>query len=115
MSRRQDREGVPRHELQLRRNLSCEPESHVNERGWYVPHLAWEGWEEFNRADYALHCVLIWRRMNVPPPGPLFREDGTLDRCQLGRGSTLARIESDLRSFHFHIAQSQQCARPALP
>jgi hypothetical protein len=58
VSRRQDREGVPRCELQFRRNMACDPERHLDPKGWYVPHLSWEGWEEFNYASYALQCVL---------------------------------------------------------
>lgn len=85
MSRRQDREGVPRHGLQARRNTECNPESHCNARGWYVPHLAWEGWEEFERACYALRRYMIIRH------------------------------ESDLRSAYFGLEASRNCARPKLP
>lgn len=91
MSRRQDREGVSRSELQRRRNLACEPERHTNERGWYVPHLVWEGWEEFNRACYALRRHMILRHLSSP----------------VERGYAL-------HDTRVALARSKTCASPAL-
>lgn len=91
---------MPRCELQRRRNLACDPGAHLNPRGWYVPHLAWEGWEEFNLAVYALRCVILWRSLNRRRGDPL---------------ADIARIDSDMRSFHHHIATSRNCAKPLLP
>lgn len=116
MSRRSDREGVGRSELQRRRNLECDPENHLNAKGWYVPHLSWEGWEELNSAIYALRCVIIWKKIAQPlKKAPLYRKDGTLSRDELHRGSTCIRIESDMRSFHAHMNRTRQCAKPNLP
>lgn len=117
MSRRMDREGVHRMEPQRIQN-ECfwrDPRCVQDERGWLRPFANWQGWGEFNRAVYALQCVMLFRRAVLPPPGPLLRENGSLDRDQFYRGATLARIESDLRSFHSHIEQSKHCDRPALP
>jgi hypothetical protein len=63
------------------------------------PFANWQGWEELNRAIYALQCVLIWSKL----------------RAHLDRGSTIARIESDLHTFHSSLARSRKCDRPALP
>lgn len=117
MSRRMDREGVHRMEPQgiKNRRFLDDPRCKEDERGWVQPFTNWQGWDELNHAIYALWCVLIWRRMQLPPKGPLIREDGTLDREQLHRGSAEARMESDLRSFRFHLAKSRLCDRPTLP
>lgn len=89
MSRRQDREGVPRCELQRRKNIECDGENHLNERGWYVPHLVWEGWDEWERACYAL------RR---------FR-----------RHASPVERECALRDTKWALEASRRCARPNLP
>lgn len=117
MSRRMDREDVHRMEPQgiKNRRFWDDPRCKEDERGWVQPFTNWQGWDEFNHAVYALWCVLLWKRTPLPPEGPLLREDGSIDRDQLYRGSSLARIESDLRSFHYHIAKSSRCDRPALP
>jgi hypothetical protein len=117
MSRRMDREGVHRMEPQgiKNRRFWDDPRCVEDANGWVQPFTNWQGWDEFNHAVYALHCVLLWKRWVLPPPSPLVRADGSFDRDQLHRGSTLARIESDLRSFHSHIAKSRRCDRPVLP
>jgi hypothetical protein len=94
--------------------MACKAENHINERGWYVPHLSWEGWEEFNLAAYALRCILIWSKLpsRNQTVKPLFNADFTINRSELHRGMGAARL---VRSFHFHIDQSRHCARPALP
>lgn len=117
MSRRMDREGVGRSETQgiQNRRFWDDPRCVEDAKGWVQPFSNWQGWDELNHAIYALRCVLIWKSILLPPSGPLFRDDGTLDREQLNRGSTLTRIDSDMRGFHFHIARSRQCDRPALP
>ena len=112
MSRRMDREGVHRSEPQgiQNRRFWDDPRCVEDAKGWVQPFTNWQGWEELNRAIYALQCVLIWRRRLVRPA-----ERITLSREQLHCGSTLARIESDLRTFHFCLARSRKCDRPALP
>lgn len=117
MSRRMDREGIYRMQPQGIKNQRFwdDPRCKEDERGWVQPFAVWQGWEEWNRAVYALRCVMIWSGMKLPPDGPLLREDGSLDRDQLHRGSTIARIESDLRTFRFAIERSSRCDRPALP
>lgn len=117
MSRRMDREGMYRMQPQgiINKRFTDDPRCKEDERGWVQPFAVWQGWDEFNHAVYALRCVMLFKRTRLPPESPIFREDGRLDRDQLHRGSTLARIESDLRSFHAHIARSRQCDRPILP
>lgn len=90
--RRHVREGISRHEMQLRRNLECDPENHRNERGWYVPHLVWEGWDEWERACYALRRYIILRR----------------------HASSVER-ECALRDTRWALEASRRCARPNLP
>jgi hypothetical protein len=82
-----------------------------------MPHLSWEGWDEFNLAAYALRSVILWKRINAKrvKAASIIRDDGTVDRAELHRSMDVARIESDLRSFRFRIARSRQCAHPALP
>ena len=117
MSRRMDREGVHRMEPQGIKNRRTwdDPRCVEDERGWVQPFANWQGWQELNRAAYALRCVLIFKKIALPAEAPLMRDDGTLDRAQLHRGSTLGRIEDDLRTFHFCIAISRRCDRPVLP
>lgn len=97
MSRRMDREGVPRHQTQFVKNQRTwsDPRCVENERGWIEPFANWQCWDEFNQANYALRCLMLWWRRP--------------------RLSQLARIESDLRSFHFHLHKSRKCDRPKLP
>lgn len=104
MSRRMDRAGVPRSHTQHVENTRfwADPRCVGDAEGWLQPFANHQGWEEFNRAAYALRCVLIWSSIEHPAPMPLFRRHG-------------ARVESDLRSFRFHLARSRKCDRPALP
>ena len=97
MSRRMDREGVHRMEPQgiKNRRFWDDPRCKEDERGFVQPFTVWQGWDEFNHAAYALRCLMLWWRRP--------------------RLSSLARIESDLRSFHFHLAKSRHCDRPKLP
>lgn len=117
MSRRMDREGIHRMTPQgiKNRRFWDDPRCVEDAKGWVQPFTNWQGWDEFNHAAYALHCILIWRNMVLPSAAPLFRNDGTIDRQELHRSMHGARIESDLRSFHFHIVRSRQCDRPAIP
>jgi hypothetical protein len=112
-----DREGVYRMQPQYIQNkrFTDDPRCRPDERGWVQPFAVWQGWDELNRADYALRCLLIWRRMNLPPPQPPYDADGKLNRDELHRGSTLMRIDGDLRNFRFHISRSSLCDRPTLP
>jgi hypothetical protein len=112
-----DREGVHRMEPQgvQNRRFGDDPRCVEDAKGWVQPFTNWQGWEELNRAIYALRCVLIWRKLRLPADGPLFDAQGRLSREQLDRGSTLARTESDLRTFHTSLARSRKCDRPALP
>lgn len=115
-----DREGVLRMEPQgiINRRHWDDPRCVEDANGWVQPFSVVHGWEEFNIAQWALRHVLIWHRAvlpSLPSPRPLIRDDGTLDYDQLSRGSTLARIESDLRSFHFAIERTRNCDRPRLP
>lgn len=117
MSRRMDREGINRMEPQRIKNERTwgDPRCVEDANGWVHPFANWQGWSEFNQAVYALRCVMLFRSIKHPPPGPLLTKDGKLDRDQISRGSSLARIESDLRTFNFAIARSRRCDRPALP
>lgn len=117
MSRRMDREGVHRMEPQgiQNRRFWDDPRCKEDAKGWVQPFANWQGWSEFNHAAYALKCVLLFKSFPLAPAALLIRSDGTLDRDQLHRGSTLARIESDLRSFRSHLAKSRNCDRPRLP
>ncbi len=93
-----DREGVHRMEPQgiKNRRLWDDPRCKEDDRGWVQPFTVWQGWEEFNRAVYALQCVIHWRLRPTPTPD-------------------LGRVESDLRSFRFCLARSRLCDRPVLP
>lgn len=116
MSRRMDREGVERCIMNRVRNerFNADPRCKPNERGWIQPFTLQQGWEEFNTAAYALRCVILFRNIDRTT-GPIFTGDGRLDRTQLHRSMNAARIESDLRTFHFSLARSRGCDRPALP
>ena len=97
MSRRMDREGIHRMEPQgiKNRRFWDDPRCKEDERGFVQPFANWQGWDEFNHAVYALQCLMIfWRRPRL---------------------ADLARIESDRRSFRWHLAKSRQCDRPVLP
>lgn len=116
MSRRMDREGMYRMQPQGIKNQRFwnDPRCKEDERGWVQPFTVWQGWEEFNRAAYALRCVFLFKS-TLSPEGPLYQADGSLNRDQLHRGSSLARIESDLRTFHCSLERSRRCDRPNLP
>lgn len=122
--RRQDREGVPRCERQFLQNTRTwnDPRCVEDSKGWVQPFANWQGWDELNHAIYALRCVLIFTKIARQQHGerePLLTEglDGYLkvNRRELHRGMDCARIESDLRTFHFALARSRKCDRPALP
>ena len=120
MSRRMDREGIPRSHTQWLQNrrLWDDPRCVEDALGWVQPFAKWQGWNEWNIARYALWRVIIWtKRIREDPmrPKPLFTPDGKLNRDELHRSMDAARIESDLRSFKFHIARSGKCDRPVLP
>ncbi len=120
MSRRMDREGVMRSHTQYTQNMRfwADPRCKEDAKGWVQPFANWQGWDEWNHAHYALWCVIRWTdrmRKNPQCQRPLFTPDGRLDRGELHRSMDAARIESDLRSFKFHIAKSSKCDRPALP
>jgi hypothetical protein len=117
MSRRSDRENVPRSEYQRRVNAMLAASYQENERGWRIPNTVLDGWDELNHAIYALRCVLIWSRLPSRNQAikPLFNADFTINRSELHRGMDAARLESDMRSFHFHIARARQCPTATLP
>lgn len=117
MSRRMDREGINRMEPQgiLNRRHWDDPRCVEDAKGWVQPFSNWQGWEEFNTAAYALYCLLIWRSIDRRSMGQVMREDGTIDRDELHRGSAGARMENHLHSFQWHLARSRECDRPALP
>jgi hypothetical protein len=96
MSRRMDREGVHRMEPQgiKNRRLWDDPRCKEDARGFVQPFANWQGWEEYNQANYALFCLLRWRPIRI---------------------RDMARVESDLRTFHFSLARSRKCDRPRLP
>lgn len=112
-----DREGVNRMTPQgiKNRRFWDDPRCVEDANGWVQPFANWQGWDELNRAIYALHCVMLFKRIELPPAKPVIRDDGRVDREQLHRGMTEARIESDMRGFHFHIARSRRCDRPTIP
>lgn len=101
MSRRMDREGLHRMEPQAIQNRRFwdDPRCKEDERGWVQPFTVWQGWEEFNRARYALWCVMLYGKVN---------------RTEL-RGMVACRIESDIRTFRCSIERSSRCDRPKLP
>ena len=114
-----DREGMYRMEPQGIKNRKFwdDPRCKEDERGWVQPFANWQGWEELNRAIYALQCVLLFKRLNRKrvEEGPIMTPDGCVDRLQLHRYMDEARIESDMRTFHFSLARSRKCDRPMLP
>lgn len=90
----------------LNRKFWDDPRCVEDTKGWVQPFANWQGWEEFNAAVYALRCVMIWRAIQKKLGGP---------GVDPWYHSGLARIESDLRTFHFALARSRKCDRPALP
>lgn len=112
-----DREGVHRMTPQGIKNKRTwdDPRCVEDARGWVQPFANWQGWDELNHAVHALRCVMLFKRIGQPLPAPVFRDDGTIDRAQLHRGMSEARIESDMSGFHFHLGRSRRCDRPALP
>lgn len=117
MSRRMDREDVDRMEPQgvKNRRFWDDPRCVEDAKGWVQPFANWQGWEELNRAAYALHSIITLSRLKRPSEGPIFCDDGTINRREPHRSMDGARLESDLRSFHFHIGSSHRCDRPSLP
>lgn len=117
MSRRMDREGVHRMEPQgiQNRRFWDDPRCVEDAKGWLQPFANWQGWDELNRAAYALRCLLIWRSIETASRGPVFRHDGKIDRDELHRSSARVRMENDRRSFRWHLERSSKCDRPALP
>lgn len=117
MSRRMDREGVERCETQRTQNMRFwdDPRCKEDERGWVQPFTNWQGWQEFNRAAYALRCVILFRGFDRDTTAPLFTEDGRMDRARMHRGMNAARIEGDMHTFRFSLERSRKCDRPALP
>jgi hypothetical protein len=92
-----DREGVMRSHTQWIKNtrLWNDPRCKDDERGWVQPFSNWQGWDELNRAEYALRRLMIfWKHPRL---------------------SGLARIEEELRTFQFALHRSKKCDRPALP
>lgn len=119
MSRRMDREGMYRMQPQgiINRRFWDDPRCKEDGRGWVQPFTNQQGWEEFNRAVYALRCVMLFKRIGLPrgERRPVFTADGRVDRGELHRFTDEARIESDMRTFHFSMARSAKCDRPSLP
>lgn len=65
MSRRMDREGVDRVEIQRRINEAC-AKSPVNERGWRVPDQVFEGFHELNIvASYFYRLFVLKQHMSA--------------------------------------------------
>ena len=97
MSRRMDREGVPRHETQRLKNERTwsDPRCHEDERGWVQPFANWQGWEEYNRAVFALRRLMIF--WNKP------------------RLSSIGHVRESLQTFNWAIHFSKKCDRPRLP
>lgn len=92
-----------------------DPRCKEDERGWVQPFTVWQGWEEWNRAAYALRCVMRFSNLPCASKGNLFTPDGRVNRTELHIVMDAARIESDLRTFRVALARSARCDRPALP
>ena len=104
----------------INRKFWDDPRCVEDAKGWVQPFANWQGWDEWNRAAYALRCVIFWtQHRRQPHEGPLLEEgaDGnlTINRAAMHSGMDAARIESDLRTFQFALARSRKCDRPALP
>lgn len=104
----------------LNRKFWDDPRCVEDAKGWVQPFTNWQGWEEWNRAAYALRCVILFTKVNDKRDlGPLLKKspDGYLivNRPALHQSMDGARIESDLRTFYFSLARSRKCDRPALP
>jgi hypothetical protein len=105
----------------LNRKFWDDPRCVEDAKGWVQPFANWQGWDEWNRAAYALRCVLSYARRGAHRQvvGSVFKTgpDGCLvvDRDALHRSMDAVRIESDLRTVQFALARSRRCDRPALP
>lgn len=117
MSRRMDREGVMRSHTQYVQNMRAwaDPRCKEDERGWVQPYTVWQGWEEYNRAAYALWRILLQAQRPHAAPGNIFTPDGRVNRTELHRSMDASLLESDLRTFRFCLARSSRCDRPAIP
>ena len=96
MSRRQDHEGVPRHEVQLRRNLMMQAEYDrrgTNDRGWHEPFAVWQRWDALGQAIWWTRYRLIILRDLLTP----------YERKDI------------VRRVRLCLQEARQCARPQLP
>ena len=61
MSRRMDREGMCRMQLNgiVNERFWADPRCKENERGWVEPFAVWQGWQELNRAIWYTHYRLV--------------------------------------------------------
>ena len=95
MSRRQDREGIPRHEMQLRQNekwLAAQRIAGTDERGWNKPCTVWDRWRDIGSARAGLRRLLILRRL-------------TSDWHR----------KNTLRAARFDLARARAAPKPRLP
>lgn len=60
MSRRQDREGIPRHAYQGHVNAKMRASHVENERGWRIPNTVEEGFAALNTSLWWLHYRALW-------------------------------------------------------
>jgi len=96
MSRRSDREGVPRHEAQYRRNLATQAAKEragINERGWYPPCTVWERFEELAHAAWCIRYRLLICRDYLTP----YQRADWIRRARIS------------------LERAAQCPRPQLP
>jgi hypothetical protein len=91
MSRRSDREGVWRSEINRRRNEACAKHK-MNERGWVVPEEVWQGWTAWNTAVWYTRYRLA-----------LFKDASAYERSEY------------IRYVRLYLEESRLCRRPVLP
>lgn len=111
----------------LNRKFWDDPRCKEDAKGWVQPFANWQGWDEWNQAAYALRSAINSRAhlrkeglsTTTCQPLPYYRpasaDEWHAARAAMYHGSTLARIESDLRTVRFSLARSMRCDRPAIP
>lgn len=97
MSRRQDREGIPRHAYQAHVNAKKAACYVENERGWRIPNTVEDAFEMFALSTWWLHYRLLWFATGVLTP------------------SSEAEREAAWRYARGYFGYFRNCPSPRLP
>ena len=97
MSRRQDRENVPRHAYQAHVNAKMRAKYVENERGWKIPNTVEEGFAHLNSSWWWLHYRALFFATGVLTPQSRYE------------------IEEGRRKAKFYLDDARRCPAAPLP